>query len=214
MTAPLVPFEELAPGVHCWSRWHDEKAMNFNGFLVVDPSGNVAIDPPELEARQFDLVWQLGGVAHVVLTNGHHGRRTADLVARTRARVHAPGRDVDLLHFEVDETFRGGDVLPADLRAIAVPHSKTPGETALLLPRDGGTLFLGDALIGRPPGALSLLPDEKFRDPAKARRGLRVLLEPSYARILVADGDHPEDGRAALEDFLAHAGVRPPRRPS
>jgi hypothetical protein len=47
-----------------------------------------------------------------------------------------------------------------------------------------------------------MLPDEKFADPAKARAGLRVLLDPryDYDAVLVGDGvSLPTGGRAALE---------------
>jgi hypothetical protein len=206
------PFVEVAPGVLQWSVWHAERALDFNGLLVLDPAGNVVVDPPELDSGHWDEIWTRGGVAHVVLTNRHHVRRTAEVVARTGARVHAPARDADGLDVGVDATFRDGDELPAGLRAVAVPHSKTPGETALLLPRDGGTLILGDALIGGAGGALTLLPAEKLPNPATAARGLRVLLEHAWSRVLVGDGSNPPGGRRAVEDFLVHHGVAPKRR--
>ena len=54
-----------------------------------------------------------------------------------------------------------------------------------------------------------MLPDEKFKNPVKARKGLRILLEHDYQRVLVADGDQPEGGKRAIEDYLVHHGVRP-----
>lgn len=36
----------------------------------------------------------------------------------------------------------------------------------------GGILLLGDAIIGNPPGALSLIPEAKLDDPAKLKRSL------------------------------------------
>ncbi|MEM7247179.1 MAG: hypothetical protein AAF533_17695 [Acidobacteriota bacterium] len=200
---------ELAPDVWSWSVWHEEKSLHFNGFLVLHPDGNVALDPPALNPTQLDQVWQLGGVSHVVLMNGHHGRQAPELVARTSARVHAPKADVSLLSFDADETYTGGDELPAGLLAIGFKAAKTKGEHALLLPRDGGTLFLGDSLLGRPEGALSMLPDEKFKEPDRARLSLRVLLDHAYERVLVADGHQPEGARAAIENFLVHQGLRP-----
>ena len=211
MSSASEPLHEVAPGLFVWSHWHEEKQIAFNGFFVTGGDANVVIDPPELDPGVLDATWAAGGVACVILTNGHHGRRTAEIVQRTGARVLAPARDADLLHLQVDETYGDGDTLPGGFAAIAIPHSKTPGESALLLPRDGGTLILGDALIGKPEGRLSLLPDEKFKNPTKARQGLRVLLDHEYARVLVADGAQPEGGRAAVEDFLVRAGVRPKR---
>jgi hypothetical protein len=37
----------------------------------------------------------------------------------------------------------------------------------------GGILLLGDAIIGNPPGALSLIPEPKLDDPSKLKRPFR-----------------------------------------
>jgi glyoxylase-like metal-dependent hydrolase (beta-lactamase superfamily II) len=90
---------------------------------------------------------------------------------------------------------------------IRVPDSKSPGESALWS-AGKRALIVGDAVIGKPPGALGMLPDDKFADPAKARAGLRVLLDPryDYDAVLVGDGvSIPTGGHAALER-LATAG--------
>ncbi|HEX9154857.1 MAG TPA: hypothetical protein VF819_04790, partial [Nitrospira sp.] len=51
-----------------------------------------------------------------------------------------------------------------------------------------GILIVGDALIGKPAGALSMLPTEKYADAAKAKEGLRRLLKYNFDAILVGDG--------------------------
>ena len=50
------------------------------------------------------------------------------------------------------------------------------------------TFIVGDALIGKPPGAVSLLPAEKYADITKAREGLRRLLKYNFDSLLVGDG--------------------------
>jgi hypothetical protein len=63
-------------------------------------------------------------------------------------------------------------------------------------------LILGDALIGKPPGALSLLPPEKFADPERARTGAARLAELDVDVVLVGDGvSILARGRSALETF-------------
>jgi glyoxylase-like metal-dependent hydrolase (beta-lactamase superfamily II) len=71
--------------------------------------------------------WSL--IAHFAVNGGARPRRIADVA-----------------------TFTDGDVLavPGRLRAIATP-GHTYGHTTLLLERDGGVLFTGDALCGRNP---------------------------------------------------------------
>jgi hypothetical protein len=49
-------------------------------------------------------------------------------------------------------------------------------------------LIVGDALIGRPPGSVCLLPAEKYIDVQKAKNGLRRLLKYNFDSLLVGDG--------------------------
>ena len=204
---PSAPaFSELAPGVFGWSVFDAERGLDFNGLFVVTPGGNAIVDPPQLGVAQMDALWARGGVAAIVITNRHHGRRTHELVQRTGAEVWAHESDAPALDLQVDRTFTDGAALPGGMTAIAVPHSKSPGETALLLPRDGGTLIVGDAVIGTPRGALSLLPEPKVPDAAKARDGLRVLLGHAWTRLLVGDGAQPANGREALQALVGAAG--------
>jgi glyoxylase-like metal-dependent hydrolase (beta-lactamase superfamily II) len=54
----------------------------------------------------------------------------------------------------------------------------------------GGILLLGDAIIGNPPGALSLIPEPKLDDPSKLKRSLRKLLDYDFEVLLLCD-DQP-----------------------
>ena len=66
-----------------------------------------------------------------------------------------------------------------------------------------GILILGNALIGKPPGRLNLLPPDKFVDPKKAKEGIKVLLQPSFDAVLVGDGASIlTQGKQAIFDFL------------
>ena len=49
-------------------------------------------------------------------------------------------------------------------------------------------MIVGDALIGKPPGAVSLLPSEKYANISKAREGLQRLLKYNFDSLLVGDG--------------------------
>jgi hypothetical protein len=73
----------------------------------------------------------------------------------------------------------------------------------LLLHRTPNVLILGDALIGNPPGELTLLPPEKYADIDKAREGIAVLLNYEYGPVLTSDGvSILNNGRGAIEAFL------------
>jgi len=58
-------------------------------------------------------------------------------------------------------------------------------------------------LIGKPPGKLNLMAPEKYKDPSKAREGIRVLLNYKFDSILVGDGASVlTGGKQAVEEFL------------
>jgi glyoxylase-like metal-dependent hydrolase (beta-lactamase superfamily II) len=71
---------------------------------------------------------------------------------------------------------------------IHLKDQKSPGESALFIQQGKGVLIVGDALIGKPAGSVSLLPAEKYADLRKAQEGLRRLLKYNFESLLVGDG--------------------------
>ena len=69
---------------------------------------------------------------------------------------------------------------------VGVP-GKSPGEIALHDPARR-LLIVGDAVIGNPPGRLSLLRERVMDDPARLRESVRRLLELDFDGLLVGDG--------------------------
>jgi glyoxylase-like metal-dependent hydrolase (beta-lactamase superfamily II) len=67
----------------------------------------------------------------------------------------------------------------------------------------GGILLLGDAIIGNPPGALSLIPKPKLDDPSKLKRSLRKLLDYDFDVLLLCDGQPVlRGGKLKVAEFL------------
>lgn len=191
---------EVVPGVFEWSWFSSEKQLDLNGHYVVEGDDRVLIDPPTLSQADRAEIDRRGGVTAIVLTNRDHLREIASCHTAFGAPVWAPAADADQIDVKPDHLFRNGDRLPGGLVAVAVPDSKSPGETALWAPARRA-LIVGDAVIGKPAGALNLLPDDKFADPKKARAGLSTLLAPrlDYDAVLVGDGASlTTGGRAAL----------------
>ena len=80
---------------------------------------------------------------------------------------------------------------------------KSPGEVALHCPTRQ-SLFVGDAVIGNPPGRCSLLPEDKLDDPARLRESLRDLLALDFDWLLVGGGTPILGGtKAELEALVA-----------
>jgi glyoxylase-like metal-dependent hydrolase (beta-lactamase superfamily II) len=195
--------KEILPGVYQWSWFSQEKGYDFNGHFVVSGTERILIDPPPLSEEDASWLDRQGPVAALVLTNRDHVREAEADRKRYNAAVFAPEEDAPIMEIKADRTYKNGDRLPGGITAIHIPDGKSPGESALLLDRGKGILILGDALIGKPPGRLSLMPPEKYRDPSKAREGIRVLLRQSFDSVLVGDGASIlTGGRKAIEDFL------------
>lgn len=160
------------PGAWMWSAWQPERGMNFNSYLFERGGGCVAVDPLPLDDASLDAIDRLGGVHTIVITNPEHVRGSAALRERWDARV-------------IDSPADGDEVF-AGAYAIAIPHGKSD-EFAVHLPAARAAV-IGDALIGSPAGALSLLPDEKLRDPKRLPFALRRIWALQLKTLLLCDG--------------------------
>jgi len=179
---------EIVPGVLTWPWLSERHGYNFNGLLVRDPGGNLCIDP--VEPSDADIAALVGeGVARIILINRNHVRAANRVRTETGARVaihpadaaHARGQGAT-----IDDELAAGDVL-GPLVVVGVP-GKSPGEVALHWPARR-LLIVGDAVIGNPPGACSLLPDRVMDDPRALRASVRELLALDFDTLLVGDGE-------------------------
>ena len=110
----------------------------------------------------------------------------------------------------VDEPVHEGDLIAGALRVIDLP-GKSPGEIGIYfepalhaVSRDaGGILLLGDAIIGYPPGALGLIPEQNLDDPVILKRSLAKLLSYEFEVLLLCDGQPVLDGaKLKVAEFL------------
>ena len=62
---------------------------------------------------------------------------------------------------------------------LEIENQKSPGESVFFL-KDRGVMFVGDALIGKVPGKLNMLPPDKYKDLELAKKGLNKLLDFEY----------------------------------
>ena len=112
---------------------------------------------------------------------------------------HADSANVNLIN---DYNFNNGSLLAGFLQAIEIPNNKSPGETALVW-KERKILFVGDAMIGDPPGELRLLPEPMYADIVLAKEGLKVLQDLDFDTILVGDGENIlTKAKLAVDQFL------------
>lgn len=180
--------EKAAPGIHYWQWFSVEKGYPFNGWVVETEGGVYVVDPALGPEEVLDELEAIGRPVEILLTNKSHVRATPEFVHRFGCPVACHESERPLVDFEIARTFRDGETVGGELEILHVP-GKTPGEVAFHLARDGGSLLVGDALIGKPPGQLSLLPDEKIQDPEGLRRSIQRFAPLHFERLLLGDGE-------------------------
>lgn len=194
---------EFLPGVFTWPWFSQRHGYNFNGTLVLHENGNVCIDPVEPDAAVLERLAK-EGVSRILITNRNHVRAANAVRRGTGAllMIHA----ADAAHAreqgaEVDALLGVGERV-GPFRIVGVP-GKSPGEVALHDP-SRKLLVVGDAVIGNPPGRLSLLPERVMDDPPRLRASLRQLLELDFDAVLVGDGEAiREGGRGHVRELVA-----------
>jgi glyoxylase-like metal-dependent hydrolase (beta-lactamase superfamily II) len=99
-----------------------------------------------------------------------------------------PEADAAQMDLKPTKTYKDGELLPGGIWVIHLTDQKSPGESALFIQQGRGVLIVGDALIGKPAGAVSMLAAEKYADATKAKDGLRRLLKYNFESLVVGDG--------------------------
>jgi glyoxylase-like metal-dependent hydrolase (beta-lactamase superfamily II) len=194
---------EFLPGVLTWPWFSEPHGYDFNGTLVRHEGGNLCIDPVDPSEEVLDRLAK-EGVARILITNRNHTRGANVVRERTGASVSIHPADAGYAR-------DGGTAIDGELAVgqrvgafgvVGVP-GKSPGEIAL---HDPGLrlLIVGDAVIGNPPGRLSLLRERMMDDPARLRESVRRLLELDFDALLVGDGAPIRaGGRERLRELVA-----------
>jgi glyoxylase-like metal-dependent hydrolase (beta-lactamase superfamily II) len=193
---------ELAPGILAWSRFSAPHGYDFNGTLLLDPAGNLCVDPVEPSDEEMErLVAE--GVERILLTNRNHARAANRVRELTGASVEIHASDADHARKQgvgIDDTLEITQHV-GPFTIVGVP-GKSPGEIALHDPARR-LLIVGDALIGHPAGSLSLLPDRVVDDPPRLRSSVRQLLALEFDTLVVGDGvSIPSGARQALQALV------------
>ena len=194
---------EILPAVYTWSWFSQPHSYNFNGWLVRHPEGNLCIDPVEPTAEALaELARQ--GVSRILLTNRNHVRAANQVRARTGARTAIHPDDATYArgqNAELDGELHVGEKI-GPLVVVGVP-GKSLGEVALHWP-ERRILFVGDSVIGNPPGRCNLLPERVMDDPARLRASVKQLLELDFDTLLVGDGEPIlQDAKERLRELAA-----------
>ena len=179
--------ETILGDVFTWSWFSEPHGYNFNSLLIRDPGGNICIDPVEPSDEVLSELVRIG-VSRILLTNRNHVRAANKVRERTGARAYLHPEDAAYAKGQgavLDGELHDGETIGA-LKVVGV-SGKSPGEVAFVWP-ERKTLIVGDAVIGNPPGHLTLLRERVMDDPARLRRSVTQLLALDFDTILVGDG--------------------------
>jgi glyoxylase-like metal-dependent hydrolase (beta-lactamase superfamily II) len=180
--------QQILPGIWQWSWFSPEKQLDFNGLFLTVGEHRILVDPPPMTPEDLAQAKRGGQVDYIILTNRDHAREAETYRKEFGCHVMAPELDAPQMEIKPDRTFRDGELLPGGIWVVHLTDLKSPGECALFIQQGKGIMIVGDALIGKPPGSVSLMPAEKYADVAKAREGLRRLLKYQFDSLLVGDG--------------------------
>jgi len=179
--------KNLLPGIWQWSWFSEEKQLDFNGLFLTVAEHKILVDPPPMTGEASSVI-RNGPVDYIIVTNRDHAREAAMYHSEFRCQLQVPEADAPQMDLKPTKTFKDGELLTGGIWAIQLKDQKSPGESALFIQQGKGVLIVGDALIGKPAGSVSLLPAEKYADVGKAREGLRRLLKYHFDSLLVGDG--------------------------
>jgi glyoxylase-like metal-dependent hydrolase (beta-lactamase superfamily II) len=178
---------ELVTGIYTWPWFSEPHGYNFNGYLILHPTGNLCIDPVEPNDEELSEIARLG-VSRILLTNRNHSRAANKIRARTNARTAIHPADAPHARTqgtELDDEIKIGEKI-GPLVAVGA-SGKSPGEVVFHWP-ERKILIVGDAAVGHPPGRLKLLPDKVVDTPALLRESVRGLLSLDFDALLPGDG--------------------------
>ncbi|HEX4382374.1 MAG TPA: hypothetical protein VH083_05480, partial [Myxococcales bacterium] len=128
------------------------------------------------------------GVESIVLTNRNHFRASMKVKTRTGAKVFIHPADAAFAREKgvaVDGDLTYGQRV-GPFTVVAAP-GKSPGEIALHWPARK-ILVIGDACVGKPPGACALLPPAAIDDLPRLRDSLKNLSTLDFDTLLLGDG--------------------------
>lgn len=195
--------KQLLPGIWQWSWFSQEKQLDFNGHFLTVGEHKILVDPPPMTGEVSSVILRNGPVDYIIVTNRDHAREAVKYQEEFRCQLYIPEVDASQMDLKPTKTFKDGELLTGGIWVIQLKDQKSPGESALFIQQGKGVLIVGDALIGKPAGSVSLLPAEKYADVEKARDGLRRLLKYNFDSLLVGDGASILTGaKQAVEQLL------------
>ncbi|GAC1387887.1 MAG: hypothetical protein NVSMB31_00940 [Vulcanimicrobiaceae bacterium] len=195
------------PGAYVWSSFLTGHELSSHSYFFVRGEGNVAVDPLPVSDADLEQMRTLGGLKVIVLTTRDHLRDSVRLAQHFGAEIITSEAEAVALGIEASLCGHGEEIFKGAF-VIGLDGQKTPGQFALNFPSHRAVL-VGDAVLGSPAGALSLLDAQKYDNLERAALGLRRLLVSNPEVLLVSHGSslYSRAHEALLALLYSHAGI-------
>ncbi len=205
----VTEVERFAPECFYWEKFSDELKTTLSSAAFREEPEVVLIDPLPLTMSAMNKLVGHASRAFIFLTNANHERAALSLRENMRIPVWAHKAAKADMEMEANDYFEEGDKLPTGLAAIHLPGS-SPSETAFYTPKNGGIVFIGDALVNLDPeNGMAFLPDKYSKDPKQSRQSLRKLLKLDFEMMTFAHGQPVvRDAKKRLAALLDSSGSR------
>jgi len=172
----------IATDVVAWSVFDSKIKAEISSAAISTSSGVYLVDPIAVSSDSLCILKHPERLAGVIVTNANHDRASKHFANDFKIPIYA----THAAEISSATTLTDGDLAP-DLRVVTI-EGAAPGEIALHLSRDLGTLVIGDALINFGSSGFSYLPAKYCTNAKQLRRSLRQLLDLPFERILFAHG--------------------------
>ena len=177
----LVPLRLLEGVYQLTSGWEKR-------YFVRTPGAGILVDTPPASEEIFSDIEMLGGASILFITHRDTVGDAWLFHERLGVKIAMHPDDADYLTGSPpDILLHDGHHLVPEARVIHAPgHS--PGSCALLLEREGGTLFSGDVVITDAAGHPQLPLEGYSENPKRAHAAVSRLLRHPFEALLPAHG--------------------------
>jgi glyoxylase-like metal-dependent hydrolase (beta-lactamase superfamily II) len=199
--------QRFAPETFYWEMFSEELKTTLSSAAFRAEPDVVLIDPLPLTMSAMNKLVGHASRAYTLLTSVNHERAALSLRENMRVPIWAHEAAKPDMEIDANDYFKDGDELPAGLVAIHIPGASA-GETAFYTPKNGGIVFVGDALVNLDPDqGMAFLPDKYSADPKQSRQSLQKLLELDFEMMTFAHGQPiVRDAKKRLEALLESGG--------
>lgn len=196
--------QPLAPSLWLWQAYDPAVRSDLFSSAFQIGANLFLTDPIPLADAALSELTAHGTISGVVVTNANHLRAAEAFATKFGVPVFASEIVLSQLPGAKTVPLEEGGRIGSSLTTVAI-EGAAPGEIALHLGNDGGTMIIGDALINFEPLGFAFLPPKYCSDQSIMRRSLRHLLDFEFERLLFAHGTPIlSTARARLEALLAN----------